>query len=425
MSRVVKGILVAPLVLGALAGCAASEPADESGEGFGAGTASFLAEPVEPVPEAPGVGGVLDPVLGRDPALTQLPPLAGADAAAVPAVANPAPERQTTPANVPGAPAGGAVPQRDALRQHERDLRERLRGSERVEAALDLAALLTDLERHAEALTMLESVRSKTADPSLTVAVAGVQRDLGRRHVAVRELRELRQLAGALALHPGLLFELAELEWLEGDREAAMQTIVELRRAHADNPWLRDNDKRLTGLAEEIASAKAPRRVAVLDLLGNLRGAPSPTVRMTTLEQLVTMTRRPDASPDVRRLERRILSIGVGDSSAAVRARAIQLGPHATSDKNAFFDLALADSDALVRRVAAVRAAELMGTAAAPLLLARLAVETDVPTFVALDAELLVLAGDPRPASTLVLPDEAQRERIRAGWQRRREELGW
>lgn len=304
------------------------------------------------------------------------------------------------------------------LRAHERRLREALLGPDPVGAALDLAALLADLERHREARHVLLRARADQPNPALAVAIAGIQRDLGQRHLAVAELRTLRDTNGAVAMHPGLLFELAELEWLEGEGGAATKTLLELRRIHATDDWTRGNTARLDGLINEINSHDRPQRVALRDLLGNLRGADSPTVRLRTLEQLVAMTRQPDAAPGLQALERRVLAVGVGDASSAVRARAIQLGPVGSTDRKVFCSMALADRDPLVRRVAAERAAELLGSAAGPLLTAQLAGERDAATFVAIDNTLRRLASEPE-TDGLTQPDAVERRAILERWQER------
>ncbi len=446
--RIRRGGLLGLVALAALAACASGpdpEPAAPE-RGFGAGTTSFVRGG-----ERPG------PAPGQPPSRPRTPPAEAVSAAAptVPVTATPA-----TATAKPGTPTAGSpnrvssnggspngsspatgdptalaaarrapAPERPTpsvhpLVQRERELREQLRGDGAVGAALDLAALLCDLERHREARGMLRVVRQRTPDHALTVALAGVERDLGQRHLAAQELEQLRESAGAAALHPGLLFELAELQWLEGNEAAALTTLEQLRRVHADDPWCTSNGEELAALAAEIREHDAPQRVAIRDLLGNLRGGPRPGIRLRTLEQLLKVARDPATKRDLGALERRALAAAVADPSAAVRARAIQLGPSETTDRRAFFGVALADADPLVRGVAAARAVELLGRDAGPLLFARLLVEPDPATFRALDNELRGLVGQ-SVKSTLTLPTAADRLATVAAWQERREELGW
>jgi hypothetical protein len=303
----------------------------------------------------------------------------------------------------------------------ERELRERLTGSDPAAAALALAALLADHERHDEAWQVLTTVRGKVADPRLDTALAFVERDLGRRAEAIARLRELRNRQGAAALHPGLLFALGELEWLAGDRAGARGTLDELQRVHAADAWLAAHEAELAGLGRELAGAPQPRTIATRDLLGDLRGAPSVVARMRTLERLLALARSGEGAQHPG-LERRVLAIAAGDEAAVVRARAVQLGPPEPEQADAaalhaFCRAALADGDALVRDKAAARTAELLGADAVLLLLEALARETDAKTFRALDAALAALAGV--AATTLDAADPAARTATVKAWEQR------
>lgn len=408
------------VALGALAACAASatvEPIPSAG--FGAGTTSYLA-PASVADSAPAVPSASPPEDSIGSSVTAAS-VTGASALARPAEATSLPSNKAV---VVASPDG------DALRQRERLLRDSLRGPEPVTAALDLAALLCDLERHREAARLLKRTSTDTGDPVLAVALASVHRDLGQRHLAVAGLRGLRREQGALSLHPGLLFELAELEWLEGEGDAARQTLVELRRAHGKDPWIQANRKSLQALEKEIDTAAVPRLVAVRDLIGNLRGAPSPAVRLRTFDELVVIVRDRDTAPAVRALHRRILAIGAGDESAAVRARAVQMGPGPLIEPDetrtvAFVRAGLQDAAPFVRRVACRRAVELLAKAASPLLFAGLAEELDAETFRAFDAGLAELHGGPVVEGGFDADDPAARTAIVTAWRVRGRELKW
>ncbi|MCA8951169.1 MAG: hypothetical protein KDE27_16805, partial [Planctomycetes bacterium] len=62
---------------------------------------------------------------------------------------------------------------------------------------------------------------------------------------------------------------------------------------------------------------------------------------------------------------------------------------------------------------------------AAPLLLARLAVEQDPAVFVELDSALAGLAAEAPAFGPLERPDAAARAAVQERWQQRRGRLGW
>ncbi|MFO1078841.1 MAG: hypothetical protein U1E73_14055 [Planctomycetota bacterium] len=349
------------VALGACAGAAPAAPDPHAG--IGVASASYLATATTEAPVTPattaGRGDVRD------------------------AVANAAP-------GAPDADPGGVAPATAAADPVavERNLREELAGPEPTAAALELTALLCGLERHRDAVEVLQEARRRSKDQRLAIALAGVQRDLGQRHLAVAELRSVRRDVGAAGLHPAVLCDLAELEWLEGEREAAAATLAELRRVHGDDRWCKANEPALGALEADIARHDAPTRIGERDLFGNLRGAPLATVRIATLNALMGRVRA--AAPSARRsaLERRLLAIAGGDDSAALRVRAVQLGPPEGDDPDEFCAAALADADPLVRRAASQRTHELLGPAAAALLSRALATETDEATRAQLRSEL-------------------------------------
>jgi Flp pilus assembly protein TadD len=108
-------------------------------------------------------------------------------------------------------------------------------------SALELAGFLAAEERHEEALAVVQQAETRSPDPRLRVARAGLQRDLGRRHLALAELETLVRERGAKALHPGLLYEVAELNWLEGNGAQALANLREIDQVHGDDPWCLDH----------------------------------------------------------------------------------------------------------------------------------------------------------------------------------------
>lgn len=399
--RRVSAIMTAGLLLACAAGPTADAADPDSGSaGFGAGSSTFVdAQPVGSAPVDRAEHADLD-----TPAEAALREAVTGAGQAEPVEASAAPRVE------PAAPT--------TLAGLERDLRSRLGGEEGVPAALELAALLCDLERHREALHVLTTMRSKRADPMLGAALASVHRDLGSRHLAVAELHGLRREQGAVALHPGLLLELAELEFLEGRRDDARATLTELLQAHADDSWTRAKKDELAAFARELGERASPQRVKLRDLLGNLRGAPQATVRQATLVELLRVSRRGGADAPTRALERRILAVGCGDDSPAVRAKAIQLGPAAGDEARIFCAVALADEDALVREVAVARTVELLGEDAVTLLLIAMAQETDASAFTAQHEALTRLAGL-TTAPAVDARDAASRRAAETEWRQR------
>lgn len=325
-------------------------------------------------PHVPSAG------FGRGTVAATAPATAAADAGA------------TTVAPSPPPPPPPAAEWTDAA-ELERHWRNQLAtAADPAPAARELAALLAELERHGDALAAIDTVLPRTDNPTLRIVRAGLLRDLGQRHLAVAELRAVVTAHGAAALHPGMRFELAELEWLEGNANAASAVLDALAREPADAAWCDAHAGERQALATEIAAGRRPTKVRVRDLLGNLRGAPLATTRIAVLERLVAGGGVP--APDAQRLRERALAIAAGDESAAVRARAVNLVPPEAEFAAEFFDVALADEAPLVRRTAAARAAVALGAEANELLLRHLASEGDETVFVALDRALASLVRD-------------------------------
>jgi hypothetical protein len=282
------------------------------------------------------------------------------------------------------APAAAPPPADEAA------LREALANApDPADAALALVAQLTYAERHREALAVLDAAQRRLDSGPLQIARAGVLRDLGQRHAAVRALRDLRDAAGAGALHPRLLFELAELEWLEGELDAAAATLLQLAAVHGEDAWTQAHRTEWQAAAAAIARGEVPRRMRLRDLLGNLRGAPLATERVAVLAQL-----QGSLPPNASAFRDRAVAIALGDEAGAVRARAVRLAQPGADVAAAFCAEALADPDPLVRQAAADRAAPLLGERAIEPLAAALAAESDPATFAQLHAALAALVPD-------------------------------
>jgi hypothetical protein len=309
---------------------------------------------------------------------------------------------------------GAAVRQTEPL-AIERSLRQELATAEDPTAsALELAGFLAAEERHEEALAVVQQAETRSQDPRLRVARAGLQRDLGRRHLALAELETLVRERGAKALHPGLLFEVAELNWLEGDGAQALAKLREIEQVHGDDPWCVDHQQQLSDLAAEIQRGRGPQRVRVVDLLGNLRGAPSASTRIAVLEQLARGAAGGEEATG--ELRARAVAIASADAAPVVRARAVQLARPSAETAEEFCEVALADDATIVRQFAAARAVELLGPASATLLLDCLAREEDPATFATLH-EALKRCGRTAPQLPVGGGETAEgRQQIVAAW---------
>lgn len=320
-------------------------------------------------------------------------------------------------ASAPGAAVATtqAAPAPPGPREREADLRRELAtAADPTPAALELVALLTESERCAEALAALEAARLRVPSPALRIARAGVLRDLGQRHLAVRELRALRRELGAAALHPHLLFELAELEWLEGDGDGAQQTLRELAATHGEDEWTKTHRAAREDLMRACQMAERPRRLAIRDLLGNLRGAPLATERLAVLEQLVRGT---GLEPAARgELTAKAVAIALVDEAEAIRARAVQLAALPQDDLAEFCQEALSDASPMVRQFAMQRCRELPRELAIPLLLHHLASESSWSVWQAAHGALQSWHPRLAPLSTQSVATAEDRQRVLAAW---------
>lgn len=307
---------------------------------------------------------------------------AAAPAGTAPLEAQPGTRTAATAAAVAGVPGLGpandeAAEPDDDDREDERTWREALASApDPTGPALALAELLAAQERHVEAVAAVDVARRRSDAPALLVARAGLLRDLGQRHEAVAALRALVAAQGPAALHPALLYELAELEWLEGDGAAAQATLRTLAAVHAEHPWTAQSERERLALAVALARGSRPDQLRVRDLLGNLRGAPLVVERLAVLDRLAAGSGLDGAAAAA--IRERAVAIAAGDDSPAVRTRAVQLAVPPDRDAAvAFCAAALADDAPLVRRAAARRVVDLLGGDGAGLLRECMAVEPD------------------------------------------------
>lgn len=320
------------------------------------------------------------------------------------------------------APAGAADDRAEASPESEgaseASLRRQLANdSDPTEAALELAALLCERERVGDALPVLDAALARKASPLLRVARAGVLRDLGQRHLARSELQAVRLERGAENLHPSLLFELAELQWLEGDGIGAAATLREISTVHGADEWTAARRREREALAAEIERGGLPSQMRVRDLLGNLRGAPLATERLAVLQQLWTAAGVSEATRTA--LRERAVAIALGDSAPAVRAKAVQLAAPAPADNALFVREALADEAPLVRQAAAARCCALLGPPGQAVLVEFLAKEKDAGTFLAMHQALAAAANVVDPVLLATAADADGRAAVVARWRER------
>ena len=293
----------------------------------------------------------------------------------------------------------------------ERAVREELaRGADPEEAALQLAVGLAARERYHDALAAVEAaLERRPSDGRLLVARAGLLRDLGMRAEAARVLAGLRAEHGAGAMHPGILLELAELQWLEGEPAAALATIVEMQQVHGSDPWVAGREDAIATLEAEVRAEPRPRTVKLRDVLGNLRGAPEPAERIAALRRLLEVGGE---------VAVRAVATGVVDEDPAVRQLALEraeLEPEALLELGAAM---LLDPARTVRATAAARLGASGQPGATGPLLGALGVEEDEATFAALVRGLLALYPNGPALDPAGYGSAARRMETAAAWNR-------
>ena len=325
--------------------------------------------------------------------------------------ARPGPAFREPPEDL-GPPGASPAPAAETDGPTEAELRDQLRSAaDPVPAALQLERVLDAEERLPEGLAVLdEALARRPGDPQLEVARAGVLRDLGRRDQAVAALRALLERAGPAKLHPGLLFELAEIEFVQGETAAAKATLNSLRQEHADDPWLRASAAELSQLQRQVDAASRPVRLAPRDLLGNLRGAADAAERARALEQLLALGGLNAA---------RAQAIAAIDRAPEVRAAAVRQCVVDGAVLPEVIAVGLADPAPSVRRAAAARASELPPQQAIALLLPTLAAEQDPETFAALNVVLRAVTGAGPELTAAAAADPAARSAVVSAWRQR------
>ncbi|MEQ1631012.1 MAG: hypothetical protein ABL997_01470, partial [Planctomycetota bacterium] len=275
-------------------------------------------------------------------------------------------------------------------------------------AALALVALMDVEERLPEALSVLAvALRRAPADIELRAARAGVFRDLGRRREAIVELESLRE-ASPSAFGPGLWLELAELEWLEGDAEAAEAALRSLREVPTGASLLWERGDDVAWLESAVASRSRARAVRTRDLLGDLRGAEDAAHRLRVLGLLLLRGGTVAARAGV---------IAVTDAEPLVRSAGVagvEVEPLALAE---FCAMALSDPAPVVRVAGAKRSADLPPAEAATLLLPTMAVETDALTFIAMHDVLRELSARGEPCSAAAAAQPSVRTELLEFWQ--------
>lgn len=306
----------------------------------------------------------------------------------------------------PPAPAVEVAPPRT-----EAELRNDLAtGGDPVGAALALVALFDVEERLPESLLVIASAATRAGEvPPLMAARAGVLRDLGRRREAAEILHRL-QREQPRHFGAGLWLELAELEYLEGRREAAGEAMRQLRAQVEAGPFVQAHDFEIRTLEQSIALAAPARSVRVRDLLGDLRGAEDPARRVLVFRLLHEQGGEAAS---------RAACIAVGDPDARVRSAGVAAAAVDRSLLPDFCAKALSDPESPVREAGARRCAALPRDEAATLLLPVLASERDAIAFSAEHEVLRELFGTAEPLSPAAALDEGVRKETVAFWQER------
>jgi hypothetical protein len=284
-------------------------------------------------------------------------------------------------------------------------------GDDPAAAALALAELDDANERPADGLAAVDAaLRRRPGDRRLRLMRVELLRDLGRRHVAAAELAQLLAEPQGAALPPILVLDLAQMAWLEGDRQQAAAALAIVQSRGRGKSWYAAQAETVAELSAEVAAGGRPQRIAVRDLFGNLRSAPTAAERELACRELIAVGGLTRA---------RALAIAGDDAEPRLRGMAIQF---AEVDLPALCEVCrfgLADRSPLVRAIAAGRARELPGERGTDMLLAALAVETDAAAFAIMHHSLhtLVPAGPEMTARDADSTDG--RAAVVAAWRQR------
>lgn len=277
---------------------------------------------------------------------------------------------------------------------------------------------LAGREQYEAALALLEPLAERGAAPTVAAARVGLLRDLGRRSEALAALRELVADVGPAALHPGLLFEWAELAWLEARPAEASSALRAIAQHHVADPWRVAHADELAGLQRELARGAAPQRLRVRDLLAELRGQTDPQRRLWSLERLLAVAGDGE-EPLAVELRSRAAAIAAGDPEPAIRALALRAAEVHPDEVQELCAAGGDDPAPLVRLAAVQRSRRLADRQALPLLWTWLHREGDGAVFASIHMDLAARIGD-----APVLPDDASdsaaaRAAVRQQWQER------
>lgn len=289
--------------------------------------------------------------------------------------------------------------------------------SDEVAALEDRVAALAHEERFRDAFACLDAAAAAADDVRLLALRAELLRDVGRRHESLAVWRQIVARVGVEQVDSASLFGIAVLERLEGERNACLRTLAELRRRPSDEPWLTAHAAEVRQLHAETANGLPITRISARDLLGNLRGAPDASNRAGALAVLLrTDASDPSAGAGVRR---RAVMVAVGDADPLVRAAGVAAW-EADDDVAADFCAgALADGSAVVRAAAVPHARRLAPAAAIPLLLAAMADESDATVFAVMHSALAEVSGIAGMAPPLAAGSAAERTACVTLWQAR------
>lgn len=283
----------------------------------------------------------------------------------------------------------------------------------------DRVAGLAHAERWDDALAAVDAAAAAApvADVRLLALRAELLRDLGRRHEALALWRSIVAKVGVDRVDAPTLLAIAGIERMEGEREAALRTLASLRARGARDAWVAANDAELLRVQSELAAGQPIVRISARDLLGNLRGAPTPDDRASALALLMrTDTGDPELASTVRR---RAVLIAVADADAGVRAAAVAAWEPDDGVAESFCAQALVDASPRVRLAAVPQVRRLAPAQAVALLLDRLAAEPDATVFAALHAGLREVTGATDVTAPLAGAGPAERDALVAHWRAR------
>ena len=313
-------------------------------------------------------------------------------AAAVEAIATP-----TTTSQPPqSVEATANRTRRPTTRNKERVLRNAFANataSGQAQAALNLAGFLVQQERHESALFVIEAAIERQRTTALRIARASLLRDIARCDLAMSELRGVVREVGVDKVSPGTLFDLAQIEWVNGDAAAAAETLRRMQHQYAGDAWIQNHAAELEEWYRRITTTHARQdslaNGEMRDMFALLRAAPNISGRLKILDSLARPAAQAGDTSDGRHpIRLRAIAIACDDEATAVRARAVQLAAANGMTDLPFWQAALKDTAPSVRLFAASGAASQHQKLAAPLLLTAIEQEQDPQAFAAMHRSL-------------------------------------